>query len=609
MKRYLIISFVCLVTFLPGRAGMHLNKVEPPNWWTGMKNDTVQLMIYGSGLSGSTVSSSANGITVLRIEPVANPSYAFVTILIDSGLAGGTYPLQFKNGDDTVTLHYPVYTRENPDGRYRGFGPDDVVYLITPDRFADGDTTNESFAGMKDGYNPGKLIGRHGGDIRGIIDHLDYFRDLGVTALWMNPMVENDTRMSYHGYAATDLYRIDRRFGTNDLYRTLVAEAHRRGLKIILDHVSNHISIDHPWLKNLPDTSWLNGSARHHENNRHQKATLTDPHADSAARANVTDGWFQDYMPDLNQRNLLLTRYLIQNTIWWIESTGLDGIREDTYSYSDPEFLSRWAAAILREYPHFNIVGEVWLNDPVYIAPYQKGSCLSQHETNLPSVTDYGLFTPFMRVFGRDNADISVIYECLGKDFLYPAPDHLMTFLDNHDVTRIMSICSGDVRKVKLALTLLLTLRGIPEMLYGTEIGMEGEGDHGRIRADFPGGFPHDRRNAFTAAGRTADETALYDWTKKLLSVRKEHASFRRGELVHFPPADNCYVYFRILPAETTMVITNNSSGSKTIRTDEYKGYLSGTAHLVNLLTNESIPMPGEIRVGGKTSMIFNILQ
>jgi neopullulanase len=582
--------------------------IEPPNWWTGMASDTLQLMLTGQELDGIAVSTSDPGITVLSVESTGNPAYAFVTLIIGPAAHPGTCRFSISKGSSSSVIQYPLLPRTSSAGRYQGFGPDDVIYLITPDRFSDGDTSNNSIDGMRDGYNPGKLIGRHGGDLRGITNHLTYLRDLGVTALWINPLIENDTRMSYHGYASTNLYRIDRRFGTNDEYRELVAEAHRLGLKIIMDHVSNHISLDHPWIANLPESSWLNGSKEHHQNNRHQKALLTDPYSDSTLKSNVTDGWFQDYMPDLNQRNPRLSRYLIQNTIWWIESTGLDGIREDTYSYADAGYMNRWEKAIFTEYPRFNIVGEVWLNDPVYIAPYQAGSRLWDTTSLLPSITDYGLFTPFMRVFGNDKADISVIYECLGKDFLYPTPDKLMTFLDNHDVTRIMSICKGDAQRFKLALTLLLTIRGIPEMLYATELGMAGEDDHGLIRADFPGGFPHDTRDAFTAKGRTPRENDIYDFTHTLLSLRKEHSALRTGRFIHFPPHNNVYVYFRITTDETVMVVINNGGSPVDVHLTDFERYIPAQSRLKDLVTAKETAGTGEIRMDANSAGIYSVI-
>lgn len=540
-----------------------VSKVEPPNWWAGLKHSTVQLMVYGADLHGVTVRSSSAHLKVGRIRPAQSPAYAFVDVEIAQRTPPGTYRLTFSKGGARATIDFPILKREPARGRYQGFTPEDVLYLITPDRFANGNTLNDSVPGMRDGFRPSALIGRHGGDIRGIRQHLDYIEDLGVSGIWINPLVENNTEVSYHGYAATDLYKIDPRFGTNEEYRQLVEDAHARGLKVVLDHVSNHISIYHPWIAALPSTDWLNGSVEKHEQTRHFKAAIPDIHADTATRRNVTDGWFTGYMPDLNQRNPLLAAYLIQNTLWWIEYAGLDGIREDTYPYADQAFLRSWVKAVRTEYPALSIVGEVWINDPAFLSPYQSGSVLSKLDSRLPSVTDFGLFEAFMKVFGDDRADIDVLYKMLAKDFLYPHPEHLVTFLDNHDVARIMYVCHDDTARFKMAMTLLLTLRGIPVIYYGTEMDMVGGTDHGEVRGEFPGGFPWHTRSAFAEAGRTEEERSMHGFVKRLLAIRKKHPALSQGTLTHIPPRENVYAYVREFSGEKVAVVVNNGSASR----------------------------------------------
>ncbi|HEX9658606.1 MAG TPA: alpha-amylase family glycosyl hydrolase, partial [Bacteroidota bacterium] len=363
MRIQIVVLFLILyISNLAYAQGPVVDRVEPPNWWVGMRQDTLQLMIEGRDLRDITVSSSSAGVSIVRV--VSSPKYAFVDILLEKNLDSGRIDLNLKNDRTSTAISYPIYRREKHTGRYQGFSPADVIYLITPDRFANGDITNDSVVGMSEGMEREEPYGRHGGDIQGVIDHLDYLKDLGVTALWLNPVVENNGKFSYHGYAVTDMYRIDPRFGTNELYRELVSEAHRRGLKIIMDHVSNHIGINHRWVQSLPMPDWLNGSAENHLPAYHGKLELTDIHADSSASIRLRNGWFSDSMPDLNQRNSFVAKYITQNSIWWIETTGLDGIREDTYPYVDPGFASRWARAIRAEYPQFSIVGEVWIQDP-----------------------------------------------------------------------------------------------------------------------------------------------------------------------------------------------------------------------------------------------------
>ena len=584
-----------------------VTKVEPPNWWSGMKWSRVQLMVYGENLGNVTARSARNGIEVVCVHQIANPAYALVDIQIADDAVPGEYTLLLEHADQKAEVSFPLLRREQTTGRHQGFGPRDVIYLITPDRFVDGDTTNDAVPGMLEGIDPDNPYGRHGGDIQGIIGKLDYLRDLGVTALWINPLLENNGRTSYHGYAATDLYNIDPRFGTNQLYRTLVEEAHSRGLKIIKDHVNNHIGINHQWLSNLPTDDWLNGTVDQHQKAYHGKIELSDIHSDSITKSRAAFGWFTDYMPDLNQVNPFVKNYLIQNTLWWIEYSGLDGIREDTYPYIDPRFASEWCAAILSEYPNFNIVGEVWVHDPVFLAPYQRGSFFPKTlDTNLPSVTDFGLFDAFMRVFAQ-GAGISAIYETLAKDLLYPDPYVLVTFLDNHDIQRIMHQVNGNVKRVRLALSLLLTTRGIPQLYYGTEIGLKGGKDHGRIREDFPGGFTRHVRSAFTPGGRTEQENDIFNYVRKLLQIRKRHPSVAEGTLTHLPPVNELYIFFRTSGSERIMAVANNDSSARELHLSGIRYYLQDTRILHDLMTDAEIAIiPGtRIMLEGDSAVLY----
>ncbi len=600
-----LLMFVFTATCL---AQVAVTRIEPPNWWAGMRWSTVQVMVTGAHLDGVSVRSSSPLLKVLRVRNALSHSYAFIDLRVAPSIPPGNYRLTLSKKGSSAAAAFPILKRKPASGRYQGFGPADVLYLVTPDRFANGDPSNDSVAGMIDTPRPGQLIGRHGGDIAGLRQHLGYIHDLGVTGVWINPLIENNDEVSYHGYAATDLYLIDRRFGTNEDYRQLVEEAHALGLKIILDHVSNHISIHHPWLNDLPSPDWLNGSVEHHMETRHWKLSTPDIHSFEATRTNVTDGWFNGYMPDLNQRNPLLAAYLIQNTLWWIEYTGLDGIREDTYPYADPVFLSKWARAIRTEYPAFNIVGEVWINDPAFIAPYQSGSILSKgFDTNLPSVTDFGLFEAFMKVFGDERADISAIYTMIAKDFLYPHPEKLVTFLDNHDVARIMYVCHDEIDRCKLALTLLLTLRGIPVIYYGTEIDMVGGTDHGEIRGDFPGGFPGQTRSAFTSAGRTREENDLYDFLHTLISIRKEQPALSGGTMLHFPSKDNIYVYLRIAGDDTVLVAANNNATEQKLDLTSLSSLFKSPGKLRDLLSGMTVDRAISLSLKPNSASIYSL--
>ncbi len=467
MKR--IVLRLCVILLFQGLFAQapRVVKVEPPNWWTDMKFDTVQLMVYGEHLDNVQTTSLSQDITVLKTHSLPNHSYAFIDIEIRKTAQPGLATLTLSSSAGSTALQFPLLHRRQSSDEHQGFTSSDVIYLIVPDRFADGDTTNDSIAGMPDTVRRNDPFGRHGGDLQGIISRLDYLKDLGVTALWLTPVVENNTtRGSYHGYGTTDLYKIDARFGSDDLYRTFVREAHLRGLKVIMDHVNNHISTDHPWIKNLPTPDWLNGTVENHQKPFNSKPELDDIHSDSLTKQRATNGWFDDHLADLNQRNPFVAQYLKQSTLWWIEFSGIDGIREDTYPYIDPEFREAWCRSVTEEYPRFNIVGEVWVQDPVFLAPYQRGSFLPRRiKPELPSITDFGMFDAFLRTFADSSGKIENIFTVLAKDFLFPDPDKLVVFLDNHDIRRVMFNVNGDVKRFKLALMTLLTTRGIPEIL------------------------------------------------------------------------------------------------------------------------------------------------
>jgi glycosidase len=569
---------------------LSIKKVEPPNWWIGMNQDSIQVMLSGSGLTGLKIECNQAGLRIFNIKSDFNDNYAFLNLKVDKNLAPGEYALKCSNKYGKVIIKYPLKERSITAGRFQGFDSRDIIYLITPDRFVNGDTTNDLGQDLRDKFGRSSPLGRHGGDIQGIINKLDYLQDLGVTALWINPLLENNMNISYHGYSATDLYKIDPRFGSNELYFKLVTEAHKHNLKVIMDHVSNHVGIEHPWLKNLPVPDWINGSIAHHQMNYHGKDILQDMHGDSVLARNTLTGWFVSEMPDLNQKNEFVANYLIQNTLWWIESSGLDGIREDTYPYVDQEYLARWAKTVMTQYPDFNIVGEVWIQDPVFIAPYQQGSVLArQHNTYLPCVTDFGLFDAFGDLFLRQQG-ISSIYHCITHDFLYADPNQLLTFTDNHDVMRLMDLVQGDIRRFKMALQLLFTLRGIPQIYYGTEIGLRGGPEHGLIRADFPGGFHDSSRNAFTREGRSDLENELFEFTKKMIKLRKSYPALSQGEMIHLPAFDEFYVFFRILAAERIMIVVNNREQSRNLNTALFEHHFQNTKYLLNIENDSLIP-------------------
>ena len=563
-----------------------------------MPGQTVQLMLYGDGLHGLMAQFPDGGPQVMAVHTVANPRYAFVDVHLPDDLAPGTYPLTLRAKGQATTLDYPLLARADTAGRHQGFGLGDVIYLITPDRFANGNSTNDHVPneGLLDEYDPSNPGMRHGGDLQGIIDRLGYLADLGVTALWLNPVLENSGRVSYHGYAATDLYRIDPRFGTNADYQRFVAEAHRHGLKVIFDHVNNHIGVRHPWVSDPPTPTWFNDP----DNTlppSHYKLATTDPHADPASVARLREFWFVAGMPDLNQRDPFLATYRIQNTLWWIEYAGLDGIREDTYPYPDQDFLADWAATILGAYPRFNIVGEIWEGMPSYLALYQTESYLPRDfETNLPAIMDFPLGDAF-RAYLRSEKPLLEVYKILSQDFLYTDPDNLLTLFDNHDMTRGIYEAQGDTRKLKQVLAMLLTMRGIPQLLYGTEINMRGGASHVELRADMPGGFPGDTRDAFTPEGRTAEENDVFDFTRHLLHLRKQHPALTHGRTVHYPPRFireapwrlDVYTYLRTHGDDQVLMIVNGHDELRTESLDRLAHQLPSNARFTDLMTGEPV--------------------
>ena len=549
-----------------------------------MRQDTLELMVAGGPFERAVVSTPSSGIHLLSSEVTGRSSYLFITLVILPGAAAGEHSFSITTPAGTVSFSYHLRERDTTQGRHDGFGPEDVVYLITPDRFANGDPANDSVAGMRERPNRAAPYGRHGGDIRGIIDHLAYLKDLGITALWINPLLENDNPFaSYHGYAATDLFRIDPRYGSNELYCTLVRESHRFGMKIILDHVSNHISIHHPWIENPPMADWLNGSQAEHLPAFHELTRLNDPHAAAVEQKKVVQGWFSGGMPDLNQNNSRLRRYLIQNTIWWLELSGLDGIREDTYPYCDQNYLNEWCRAILAEYPRLNIVGEVWMNEVPSTASFQRGNRLAPaRRSALPTITDFPLYEALKSTFVRKES-IRALANCFSMDFCYAASESLLTFADNHDVPRLAFMTGTDLRRRTMALTILLTARGIPQMYYGTELALQGGSDHGTLRADMPGGFPGDPRDAFTEDGRTATEREWFGFVRNLLHLRQQSPALQRGRFIHFTPVEEVYVYFRVGEGSTMMVAINNNDAGKAISCSRFREFLPEGTNLRQL--------------------------
>lgn len=588
MKRILaIILFTSLSTIFCQR--ISIDKIEPPNWWAEHSYNNIQLMVYGENLDSANVEIIGEGVVLKKVHVPKNTNYAFVDLLLNENVKPGQITLKFSNKYGVKKINYSLLKRENTNQVNQGFSNEDVVYLIFPDRFVNGDTSNDFLSNEKEEFEFGSLNGRHGGDIAGIISKLDYLKDLGVSTIWVTPLVENNMYMSYHGYAATNFYKIDPRHGNNELYKELVKKAHEKGIKVIMDHVANHIGINHEWVKQLPTDTWFNGTIEKHLPAEHNKTAYVDIHADEFSKLKGTLGWFENYMPDLNQTDSLLAKYIIQNTIWWIEYSGIDGIREDTYPYSNQKFMSIWAKEVLTHYPNFNIVGEVWKGEPAIIAAFQANSFFpKEYDSNLPVVTDFAFRDVVIDyLFGK--SDLSAIYETIGKDFVYSNPNNLLVFFDNHDVDRGMYAANWDIHKYKVALTLTLTTRGIPQLFYGTEIGMDGGGHHGRIRAPFPGGFNDDEQDCFTVDGRNEKQSDIYNFTKLLLKLRTDFPALSIGKLIQFQPKENIYAYIKSYKEQKVLVIINDNDFEKELNICTFIPEKYKNVSFIDLTNNEKL--------------------
>ncbi|MCB9209807.1 MAG: cyclomaltodextrinase N-terminal domain-containing protein [Ignavibacteriales bacterium] len=588
MKFILLFLYLNLSILLAQQ--ISITKIEPPNWWNNHSYNKIQLMVYGKNFEDVKVESNDKNFIVEKVFIPQNTNYCFVDVFISNRAEAKNYELTFSNKNGITKYNYSLLERNNEENEHQGFSSEDVVYLIFPDRFSNGDTANDFLFNEKEEFEFKSLNGRHGGDIQGMIDQLDYIKQLGATAIWSTPLLENNMYMSYHGYAATDLYNVDPRFGTNELYKKFVSTAHKKGLKIIYDHVANHIGINHSWIENPPTNNWFHGTPQNHQNADHNKLSLVDNYADKKNITSVDEGWFTNKMPDLNQSDCHVSKYIIQNTIWWIEFSGIDGIREDTYPYVNQQFMSKWAKTILDIYPNFNIVGEVWKGEPAVLAKFQTNTLFEREfDSHLPVVTDFAIRDAIVD-FMSGKANLNKIYEIFGKDFVYSNPNNLLIFFDNHDTDRGMFAAKNDLFKFKAGITLVLTTRGIPQIFYGTEIGLDGGGHHGRIRGEFPGGFPGDSLNAFNQSDRNITQNDIFDFTIKLLHLRKEFDAIRNGKFTHFAPKDDLYIYKKTIKDQEIIFAINDNMNDQIVDLSYYIGNIKNIKNntiVKNLMTGD----------------------
>ncbi|WBL26861.1 glycoside hydrolase family 13 protein [Zunongwangia sp. HGR-M22] len=615
MKKNISLSLVALLLLFSGVIQAQIDKMEPPFWWSDMKLQELQIMFYGKNI-GTYEVTSEDEVVINTIRKTENLNYVFVTI--NSGdIAAGDYEFTFsKKGKKTITKTFELKQRAEGSALREGFDASDAIYLIMPDRFANGNPENDSSVQMQEKADRSKQGGRHGGDIQGIIDHLDYLDDLGVTALWSTPLLaDDDAGYSYHTYAQSDVYKIDPRYGTNADYKRLADELHQKDMKLIMDYVTNHWGSEHWMIKDLPTYDWIHQFPGY-ENSNYRITTQYDPHKSERDFTYCVDGWFTGTMPDLNQSNPLVLNYLIQNAIWWIEYSGLDGFRVDTYSYNDKKGIAKWTKAIMDEYPYFNIVGEVWMHDQAQISYWQKDSpigAIQDYNSNLPSVMDFTLHDAMTSMFNEPDAswDRGMIkaYENFVNDFLYADTDNLMVFMGNHDTGRFNEISEGNFQKYKMAITMIATVRGTPQLYYGDEIGMRGDkakGD-GAIRQDFPGGWEGDEQSAFTAEGRTEIQNRYFDFTSKLLNFRKENEVLQFGKMLQFLPEKNVYIYFRYNDENSVMVIINNSAEDQILDLKNYAEGIQDSTSGKEIISGENIQLNETLRIKAQDAMLIQL--
>lgn len=628
------------MSMISASAAVKIDRIDPTDWYVGMKDATLQLMVYGPNIREANVTTDYPGVAIDSLIRLDSPNYLLVYLNLKDAQAG-EMTLNFKVGKQQKKVKYLLKNREMAGERRMGFTNADVLYMLMPDRFANGNPNNNAYKTMRD-----KTIDRqapslrHGGDLEGIRQHLDYFTELGVTALWFTPVLENDSpsdgkSSSYHGYATTDYYRVDPRFGTNADYRRLADEAHSKGLKIVMDMIFNHCGYFHPWVADMPSKDWFNTSewlAPENQTAEHQKnigtidgvakvndkylqtsyklTPVIDPYASKVDLHETVDGWFVPSMPDLNQRNTHVIRYLIQNSEWWIETVGIDGIRMDTYPYADRDAMAHWMKVLGEEYPNFNTVGETWVTEPAYTAAWQKDSKLSEKNSYLPTVMDFAFFDRINQAKNEDTDEwwngMNRIYNVLCYDYLYPNPKSVMAFVENHDTDRFLGEGKDSVA-LKQALALLLTINRIPQLYYGTEVMMNGTKTvtDGYVRQDFPGGWASDKHNAFTAEGRTKAENDMFRWISNLLHWRKGNEVITKGSQTQFITYKGVYVVARQYKGKSVMTAINGKREAAELDVKRYAEIIGETVKATDVTTGRHVSLNKNVKLRPRQTMIL----
>ncbi|WP_313791618.1 glycoside hydrolase family 13 protein [Flagellimonas spongiicola] len=601
-----------------------IERIEPLNWWVGMKNSELQLMLYGQGLGAYSVTldDQGNGVELKKTNPAKSKNYLFLDLQFATDAKAGTlsFTLSHPKSGDSIVMEYELKDRDPKMLTIQGFDSSDVVYLITPDRFANADPENDSVEGMLEmDLDRSHDYKRHGGDIGGITQHIDYLADMGFTAIWSSPVLENNMpEQSYHGYAMTDFYKVDPRFGTLEDYKELSNKSSTNGIKLIMDQVANHCGSEHWWMQDLPFEDWVNYQSEFENGERltvtnHRRTTNQDPYASAYDKQLMEKGWFVSAMPDLNQNNPYLANYLIQNSIWWIETLALGGIRQDTYPYPNKEFMAKWANTIMTEYPNFNIVGEEWSYNPLLVGYWQSGSSNKDgYESHLKSTMDFPLQKALVEALTEEESwdkGLIKLYEGLANDFHYTDPNSILLFGDNHDMDRIYTQLGEDVNLTKMALAFILTSPRIPQVYYGTEILMQNSakpGDHGLIRTDFPGGWNGDTQNAFTGKGLTENQVKMQEFLRTMLQFRKGSNAIHRGTTKHFAPANGVYTLFRTIGDEMVILILNKNESPVTISLDRFKEMEIEGKRFFDVLENYSLELNGELDLDSRGILVLS---
>ncbi|PLX10997.1 MAG: alpha-amlyase [Marinilabiliales bacterium] len=612
--RIIIVSLFLITALSSSAQKVNIERIDPPFWWSGMNSSKLQLMVYGENISLSRPVIDYPGVKIERTILVESPNYIFLDLLIDKDAKAGKFNIDFRKGKKTrASYTYELKQRTKDANSYTGFDNSDNIYLLMPDRFANGNPENDDMPGMLEKADRSNPNGRHGGDIQGIQNNLDYLKDMGVTAIWINPLLENNMpTYSYHGYAMTDLYKVDPRFGTNEDYKNLVTTAHEKGIKIIQDMVFNHLGTNYFWKDDLPSQDWYNEWPEFTRSN-YRGGTVNDPNASEYDYNKMVKGWFDKTMADLNQNNPLMANYLIQNSIWWIEYLDLDGIRQDTYPYPFKDFMATWMETLLIEYPNYNVVGEVWLSYPQAVAYWlENDNNQDGYHSHLTNVFDFPLMYAITNSLNEEegwSTGITKMYEILSQDYVYSDPNKLVLFADNHDGDRLYTKLGEDMNKFKMAMSMLFTMRGIPQLYYGTEIlmtGYEHQG-HGFIREDFPGGWEGDSINAFSSQGRTKEQNEAFNFIKKLMNWRKSNKTVQNGLTTHFIPEDGVYVYFRELNDECVMVIINNSKEDQFVDFGRFEEITSKYKSAKSVLDRSYLDKLEGFKVEAKSPAIFEL--